>query len=248
MPAVPVRFAAVLLLATAIATAIVPARAQPTDGLAPPPPDTTAARYGTAAGVSLSLTEDGIAAGLASRVRLADDWSATTEVSVGAARDAREQRFFVGFFGDTVTPLKRSYAVLVPAHVGVERRLFRSAVEDNFRPFVAAALGPTLAVQWPYFDDDDGDGVRDSSEVRLSVTEGLGDAATRLGVGGSLAVGAYVGRGRRSVQGLRLGFTLHYFPVAIDLLEADPAVERPSRRTFWTPTVSFLLVRLARDL
>ncbi len=234
------RLAAVLLLLAA-------APAQGQDDLAPPPPDTTAARYGTAAGVSFTLTEDGIAAGLASRVRLADDWSVTTELSVGAARDAREQRFFVGFFGDTVTPLKRSYAVLVPAHVGVERRLFRASVEDNFRPFVAAAVGPTLAVQWPYFDDADGDGVRDSSEVRLGPAEGLGDAQTRLGVGGSVAVGAYVGRGRKSVLGLRLGFTLHYFPVAIDLLEADPAIERPSRRTFWTPTVSFLLVRLARD-
>ena len=222
------------------------AAAQPADGLTPPAPDTSAARFGTSGTLAFTLTEDGLGAGLAGRLRLTDDLSLTAEVSAGAVRDAREQRFFVGFFGETVTPLKRSYAVLVPLQVGVERRLFRAAVEDNFRPFVALAAGPTLAVQWPYFRDLDGNGVRDSSEVRLGATGGLADAEPRLGVGGALAVGAYFGRGRRAVQGLRLGFTLHYFPVAVDLLELDPAVERPSRTTFYTPTVSFLIVRLVQ--
>lgn len=240
-PRVPVRVAVFALLVLASQ-----AVAQPADDLAPPMPDTSAARFATSATLALTLTEDGLAGGLAGRLRLSNDLSLTAEVSAGAARDTREQRFFVGFFGDTVTPLKRSYAALVPLHVGLERRLFRATVEDNFRPFVALAAGPTLAVQWPYFRDLDGDGVRDSSEVRLGTTEGLGDAEARLGVGGSLAVGAYFGRGRRAVQGLRLGFTLHYFPVAIDLLEQDPAVERPSRKTFYTPTVSFLIVRLVR--
>lgn len=237
---------AVLLLACLAGSAL----AQPTtpvtpeEDLAPPPPDTTAARLATSRAWVALLTEDGLGAGVATRLRLTDDVAFTAEATLSGARDAREQRFFVGFFGDTVTPFKRSYAVLLPAHVGLERRLFRAQVEDTFRPFVSVAGGPTLALQWPYFDDADDDGVRDPDEARLGALEGLSGVETRLGGGASVGLGAWFGRGPRRVQGLRLGVALHYFPVAVDLLELDPDVERPSRRTFVSPTVSFHVGRL----
>jgi hypothetical protein len=233
---------AVLLLACLAAAA----RAQPVipeEDLAPPPPDTTAARLATSRAWVALLTEDGLGAGVATRLRLTDDVAFTAEASLSGARDAREQRFFVGFFGDTVTPFKRSYAVLLPMHVGLERRLFRAHIEDTFRPFVSVAGGPTLALQWPYFDDADRDGVRDPGEARLGALEGIGSAQARLGGGVSAGLGAWFGRGPR-VQGLRLGVALHYFPGAVDLLELDPAVVRPSRRTFVSPTVSFHVARL----
>jgi hypothetical protein len=222
------------------------AGAQAGEELAPFPPDTTAHLYGTSAALALLLTEDGLGAGGAGRTALTPDLSFVFETALGAGRDEREQRFFVGFFGETVTPLKRNYAVLVPLHVGLERRLFRRQVEDNFRPFVALTAGPTIALQWPYFDDADRDGVRDSGEERLGPLRGFVQAQPRLGLGGTLSVGAAVGRAGQAIQSLRFGFTGHVFPARIDLLELDPEVESPSRRTFWTPTVSFHVVRLLR--
>ena len=207
-------------------------------------PDTAAARYASSAAVALDLSEYGLGAGAVVRVGLGRDLSAVAELSVGAGRDEREQRFFVGFFGDTVTPFKRNYVVLVPLHAGLERRLFRREIEDNFRPFVSLAVGPTLAYQWPYFDDLDGDGVRDAGEGTLSATAGLGRGEPRLGAGGTLAVGAHFGRGG-ATQGVRIGLQGTYFPVEVDLLEDDPIrVEGPSRRAFWTPVVTFRVGRL----
>ena len=228
---------ALLLLAGA-------AQAQP---IAPLAADTTAARFGTSVSGALRLTEDGIGAGAEARTRLTDDLSFVFETSLGAARDAREQQFFVGLFGDTVTPLKRSYAVLLPLHVGLERRLFRASIEDNVRPFAALTAGPTFAVQWPYFDDRNGDGIRDAGEDRFGPFEGLSDATVRLGAGGTLAVGVAFGGGAgRAVQSLRFGLAAHVFPSRVDLLEPRPDVTSPSRRTFLTPTVSFNVGRLAR--
>ncbi len=220
------------------------ARAQPTAPLAP---DTTAARLGTSVAGALRLTEDGLGAGAEARTRLTDDVSFVFETSRGAARDAREQQFFVGLFGETVTPLKRSYALLLPVHVGLERRLFRASVEDNVRPFVALTVGPTFAAQWPYFDDRNGDGIRDPGEARLGPFDGLSNAKLRLGAGGTLAVGVAFGGGAgRAVQSLRFGLAAHVFTRRVDLLEPRPDVVNPSRRTFWTPTVSFNVGRLAR--
>ena len=215
--------------------------AQPLPPLAP---DTTAAVYGASTAFVVRLDQSGFGLGTAARARLTDDLSLTMEVAAGAAKDPREQQFFVGFFGDTVTPLKRNYALLLPLHVGLERRLFRESVESNFRPFAALAGGPAVALQWPYFDDVDGDGVLGEGEERLGVFRGLGDVDPRVGVGGSTTLGAYFGSGTQRSQGLRFGFTAHYFPSEVELLEPRPEVESPSRRWFVTPVVSFHLVRL----
>lgn len=233
--------AALCLLLLALAA---PAFAQPGERLAPPPPDTTASRYGSSGALVLMLSEYGLGAGGALRGRLSDDLSLVAELSVGAGIDEREQRFFIGFFGDTVTPFKRNYVLLAPLHVGVERRLFRDEVEDNFRPFVHVSAGPTLGYQWPYFDDADADGRRDEGEERLGAFGGIGDGSARFGVGGTIAVGAFFGRSQRASQALRFGFQGTYFPVEIDLLEIDEAVESPSRHTFLTPVVSFHVARL----
>ena len=205
--------------------------------------DTSATRYATSAAVAFELSEYGLGAGGVVRLGIGRDLSAVAELSVGAGRDEREQRFFVGFFGDTVTPFKRNYVLLAPLHVGLERRLFREQIEDNFRPFAALAAGPTVGYQWPYFDDLDGDGVRDADERTLGATAGLGRGEARLGVGGTLAVGAHFGRGG-TTQALRVGLQGTYFPAEVEPLELDPRVEAPSRRVFVTPVVTFRVGRL----
>ena len=218
-----------------------PARAQ--DRVAPPLPDTTAGYYGTTGALVLVLTEYGFGLGGSARVGLTDDVSFVSELSVGAGRDEREQSF-IGFFGERTTPFKRNYVALIPLHFGVERRLFRQSVEDNFRPFVHVGFGPTVAYQWPYFDDADDDGRLDGDEAVLGPLSELGSGEARLGVGGELSVGAFFGRGRTTTQALRFGFQGTYFPVEVDLLEIRPDVEDPSRHAFWTPVVSFHVARL----
>jgi hypothetical protein len=206
-------------------------------------PDSAAADYGTSGGVAINLTEFGIGAGGVLRLGVGSDVSVLLEASIGAGRDEREQQFFIGLFGETVTPFKRNYVLMVPVHAGLERRLFRRAIEDDFRPFVQVTAGPTVAYQWPYFDDDDGDGLRDEGEERLGAWGGFGRGEFRIGAGGVAAFGAYFGSGR-SVQGLRFGYAGSYFFEPVELLEEDPEVEGPDRRFFGTPVVSFHLVRL----
>lgn len=232
------------LLLGLIALAVASSTAAQTD-LPPPPPDTTAARYGSSTALAFHLTEYGLGAGATGRTRLTDDLSIAVELGIGAGRDEREQRFLVGFFGESVIPFKRNYVLLAPLHIGLEQRLFRRTVEDNFRPFVHASIGPTLALQWPYFEDRNADGRRDEGEETLGVFQGLRDAEPRLGIGGTVAVGAAFGRGR-TMQSIRFGLGTDIFPGRVDLLEDSPEVESPSRQAFWTPVVSFHVGRLTQ--
>ncbi len=217
------------------------ARAQP---LPLPDADTTAASFGSSTALVIRLDEYGFGVGGATRARLSDDLSLTFEAAVGSGKDTREQQFFFGSFGDSVTPFKRNYALLVPLHLGLEQRLFRRSVEDNFRPFVTASGGPVMAFQWPYFEDVDGNGILDEGEDLQGAFRGIPDGEIRVGLGANAALGAYFGRSARRTQGLRFGIIAHYFPAEVDLLELDPRVEDPSRRWFITPVVSFHLVRL----
>jgi hypothetical protein len=222
--------------------AAAPANAQP-DRIFPPV-DTASVSYGTGSGVAILLNEYGFGLGGLFRAELRPGTSALVEVGLGAGKDAREQQFFVGIFGDTVTPFKRNYVLLAPLHMGVEQRLFREQIEDNFRPFVQLAAGPAAAYQWPYFRDVDEDGLRDEGEELYGPFGGFAEGSFRLGVGGIVSAGAYFGRSRRSAQGIRFGYQAQYFFAPVQLLEPDPEVENPERQFFGTPVVTFYFMRL----
>ncbi len=206
--------------------------------------DSTQGRYGTGGGLAISLNDSGFGLGGLYRAQLGPATSGLIELSIGVAKDAREQQFFIGVFGDTVTPFKRNYALMSPIHVGVEQRIFANQIEDNFRPYVQISAGPTIGYQWPYFKDVNENGLREQGEPLNGLLGGFGKGQLRLGAGGTLALGAYFGRSRRTAQGVRVGYTANYFFEELDLLELDPAVESPSRHYFGSPIVSFHLVRL----
>ncbi|MEP0547188.1 MAG: hypothetical protein ABJF88_09670 [Rhodothermales bacterium] len=227
------------LLALALCGGI--AQAQPV--LDPPEPEGPA-HYGTGVGATILLTNYGFGLGGVYRQALGETTSFVVEASIGSGKDEREQEFFVGFFGDTVVPFKRSNFLMAPVYAGLERRLFRDAVEDGFRPFAQLLGGPALGFQWPYFDDENGNGLRDTDERKLGVLSGLGDGSFRVGVGGTLAFGAYFGESRRATQGVRIGYMAAYFFEAVELLEPRPEVESPTQHFFGTPVVSLHLVRL----
>lgn len=199
--------------------------------------------YTDGVGAALLLTNYGFGAAVSVREGIGSSTSAVLEVTLSAGRDEREQEFFVGPFGETVTPYKRHYFLMAPVLVGVEQRLFREAIEDDFRPHVVALAGPVVGYQWPYFEDRNGNGLRDPGEPRRGPFA-LGGGTFRLGVGGSLALGAYVGESRRSAFAVRIGYAAQYFPVPVELLEPRPEIDQPERRFFGTPVVGFHLVRL----
>lgn len=228
---------ALLVLALALPAL---AHAQPL----PEPPPEGPEHYGTGLGASILLTNYGFGLGALYRTAVSEEMSFVTELSVGAGKDEREQEFFIGFFGDTVVPFKRSYFLIAPLQIGLERRLFSEAIENSFRPFAQLLAGPALGYQWPYFEDEDGNGIRGTDERKLGVLSGLSDGSFRVGVGATLAFGAYFGESRRATQGIRIGYVGSYFFDDVDLLEPRPEVESPTQRFFGTPVVSLHLVRL----
>ena len=174
------------------------------------------------------------------------------EFSFGTEKSTREVAFF-DRFGRKSIPGKLNYLITIPVHLGWQRRLFRNAIEDNFRPFLQVALGPTIGWEYPYFEDCNNNGLfepevvcsagtgigAEEVEDRLGVFESLPKGTIRLGAGGSLGIGAFFGRSSHGPRGFRIGYTASYFLEGIQLLEID--IQRKPKHIFGSPTVTFYL-------
>lgn len=162
------------------------------------------------------------------------------EFSLGAGKDERELKFFR--FGSSYIPNKANYLLMMPVQAGVSRRLFRESIEDNFRPYVQLTAGPTLGWEYPYFEDVNGDGDYDPPEEDTFDSIGaIPKGDFRMGLGGTIAIGAYFGSSQKMAQGIRIGYAFTRFFEGIQLLE--PQVQE-AQRYFGTPTITLTFGRL----
>ncbi len=195
---------------------------------------------GRAYGLQVVLTNSGFGLGgyVSSDIALGQRLS--FEVILGAAKDEREVAFF-DRLGSRDVPNKANYLLEVPLQVGLEQRLFKSQIEDNFRPFLFASAGPLIGWAYPYFDDANNNNVLDSNEKSFDVISGLGRGHVEPGVSVGLFLGAHFGSPKTTSQGVRIGYRLSYYKNPIALLEES--IKTPSRR-IGTPVISVYFGRV----
>ncbi len=196
--------------------------------------------YGTGLGAQVLLTNSGFGLGGYYHHTLTASMSFLAEMSLGAGKDEREVAFF-DRFGQKDIPNKANYLLMLPAQIGVQQRLFKESIEDNFRPYLQLSSGPTLGWEYPYFRDDNDNGVLDDGERIYDALSALPKGRMRLGLGGTVALGANFGRSRKMSQGVRLGYTFTYFFDGIQLLEPDI---QEARHFFGSPSISILFGKL----
>ena len=211
--------------------------------------------YGSGISATILLTNSGFGLGGNYRYALSSGVSMLVELSIGAGKDEREVAFF-DRFGRRDIPHKANYLLMVPVQIGLEKRVFRNDIEDNFRPYWQFSAGPTLGWEYPYFQDCNGDGSYNRSadcngdgEIASGEGERTYDAigalikgSFRFGIGGTLALGAHFGRSQKLTQGVRIGYTFTYFlKDGIQLLE--PSIQE-AQHGFGTPTISVFFGRL----
>lgn len=185
-------------------------------------------------GGQIILTNSGFGLGGFLSRPLARGWSLRLDASLGAVKDEREVAFF-DRFGRRDVPNKANYLVELPILIGLERQLFASRIEANFRPFIAVGGGPTLGWLYPYFDDDNENGRLDENETTHDVISGLPGGSMRRAFTLSASFGARFGSINQSGYGLRFGYQFTRYARPVALLE--PGIKTPTRR-FITPVVT----------
>ena len=126
-------------------------------------------------------------------------------LSVSEAKDSREVQFVDPFTLQTFTPGKVNRFLVVPLLFGVQYRLFQDAIQDNFRPYLTAAAGPSIVYASPYADREEiSPGVTRTREVDFFKALGRGQA--HYTVGGYVGIGAFFGFERKNLLGINIRY------------------------------------------
>jgi len=164
-----------------------------------------------AGGVDILLSNDGFGLGGFYRHEYSEELFGMLSIGFSEAKDANEVEY-VTYDGETIVPGKINRFLLIPLHVGVQYRLFADEILDNFRPYVNAAVGPTLVFATPY-----------DREFFNSI--GYGQA--HYTAGGYVGFGAYFGSDRGTISGINIRYYFEYFQDGIDSMENnDGSIEK----------------------
>ena len=154
----------------------------------------------TAWGVDLLVSNGGFGLGTFYRHTYSEDLSGFIDLSFSEAKDD-EEKDFVDVYGRLVTPGKVNRFVVIPVFAGIEHRLFRDEIVDNFRPFVNAAAGPALLYVFP---------------ADQEYFTAIGNGHVAYTAGGYVGLGAYFGSERASILGLNLRYYYVPYPSGIE--------------------------------
>jgi len=149
-----------------------------------------------ALGLDLLVSNSGFGLGAFYRRQYTDDLYGFGAFSISEVKDDREVEQYDLFTGETFVPGKVNRFLLLPLIFGVQNRLFREDISDNFRPYVTAALGPTLVYSAPYDRE---------------FFNSLGHGQAHYTVGGYVGFGAFFGLDPSNLIGV--SFRYYFVPL-----------------------------------
>jgi hypothetical protein len=149
----------------------------------------------TAWGFDVMVSEGGIGAGVFHWREFSPTIAAFINFSISEAKDSREVEMVDFWTGQRNVPGKINRFLVLPVHVGIQYRLFKDQIMDNFRPFLSVGLGPSLIYATPY-------------EKGFFRALGYGKGYHTLG--GFIGAGAYIGSDPTNLVGIN--FRYYFIP------------------------------------
>ena len=149
-----------------------------------------------ALGLDILVSNSGFGLGVFYRRQYTDDLYGFGTFAISEAKDDREIQLYDPFKGDFISPGNVNRFLLLPLIFGVQNRLFREDIVDNFRPYITAALGPTLVYAAPYDRE---------------FFNSLGHGRAHYTLGAYVGFGAFFGFEPRNLVGL--SFRYYFVPL-----------------------------------
>lgn len=146
---------------------------------------------------------------------------------IGGLRDASEQTF-TSYFGQQTIPNKYQRAFSFPLLMGLRHRLFSNMIQENYRFFVSASIGPAMAFSFPYFDDTNNNGYREQFsnffEPVNDIFTGWSEGNWHYGGTGEMKIGLDIGGNFARLNSVEFGYYFYYFPDGIQLMMPNQPV------------------------
>lgn len=169
--------------------------------------------YRNAWGLDLMLSNNGFGAGAFLRHEFTDVLSGFVQLAISDVKDDGEVDYIDPYTGQSITPGKVNRLMLIPVTFGMQYRLFKDDIVDNFRPYITAGLGPSMIFVSPYADPSvetlpDGSTLTVYNPIDFFSSLHRGQAKYTLG--GFVGAGAYFGLEKGSLTGVCIRY--YYVP------------------------------------
>ena len=181
----------------------------------------------TAWGIDLLISNNGFGAGAFYRSELSDEMAVLVSLAISDVKDDAEVEY-VDYFGQSFIPGKKNRLLLIPLMAGVQYRLFKDDIMDNFRPFVMAGAGPAMIYVSPYANPVTVNlpgGASYTEYNQVDFFSSLGKGRPRYTFGGFVGAGAYFGLERGTLTGVSMRYYYVPFPKGIEILDRVPVKE-----------------------
>jgi outer membrane protein W len=163
------------------------------------------------------LSNNGLGLGLFYRHDLTEDVTGTINFLISDVKDDAEVENF-DIYGQPLIYGKKNRLLMMPLTLGVQYRLFREEIADNFRPYVSAGAGPTMIFVAPYARlTTTSDGFISQEPVEFFSSLKYGQM--HFTYGGYLGAGAYFGIERSTISGLNVRYYYVPFPRGIEVMD-----------------------------
>jgi hypothetical protein len=154
-------------------------------------------------GFNLMIGMDGFGLGGFYGYTFADELTLFTNLSFSEARDARQIDYYDPWYG-VYNPNKENYVYRIPLLVGLQYRLFKEEIVDNFRPFVNAGMGPVLMY---------------ITRADMDFFSGLFHGRSKYTFGGFIGVGSQFGFDRSYVLGVNIKYFIIPLPPGVQSVQ-----------------------------
>jgi len=155
-------------------------------------------------GFDILLGESGFGLGGFYRQELSTNFTLFGDISLSESKDEREFEY-IDFFGNTFTVGKKNRVFQIPINFGAQYRLFENELTDNLRPYINAAIGPTIALTTPYSEE---------------FFKAFGNTSVKFAAGGYLGFGANFGLDKSNLIGLNFRYYyIQFFDEGVESLE-----------------------------
>ncbi len=159
-------------------------------------------------GVDILASTNGFGAGVFYHHQYSRDLTGYVDFAISEAKDENEVDF-IDYYGNSYTPGKVNRFLIFPLYFGVEERLFADDIMDNFRPFVNAAVGPTVIYVFPYDQE---------------YFSALGHGQAKYTVGGYLGLGSYFGSEQANILGINLRYYFVPYPHGLASMQNNSGI------------------------
>lgn len=184
--------------------------------------------YDAGFGFNVAMNNFGFTVGGEFRQVVGPSTELMSSIRLGGLRDASEQTFTDYFFGQQIIPNKYQRAFAFPLLLGLRHRLFTDMIQDNYRFFVSASIGPAMAFSYPYFEDSNNNGYREQFsnyfEPINDIFSGWNQGDWHLGGTGEVKVALDIGGNFARLNSVEFGYFFYYFPDGMQLMMPNQPV------------------------